>query len=233
METITLLVVLFVLLAFTGLLIFSIRAGRKTKQAQAQIAQTLGVTPVEPDETLLAQIAAVYPAAKSADKPRYSLHNVSRRALPDGELFLFDLVDRDIESDSWIERQAVAIRSNRLRLPPFQMFPKVDTAKYGLGGLANAIVEWGAAQAGTPMSFPEFPTLQARYAVTSTDPEAARRFFDEDKARYFAKTEYYNLHAGGNLFTFAEMLPGFKTSDPAQMTQRINRALEMYRLFQE
>lgn len=101
METVTLLVLLLVLLAFTALLIFSIRAGRKTRQAQAQIAQTLGVTPVEPDETLLAQIAAVY-----------------------------------------------------------------------------------------------------------------------------------NIHVGGNLFTFAEMLPGFKPGDPAQMTQRINRALEIYRLFQ-
>ncbi len=232
METVTLLVLLFILLAFTALLIFSIRAGRKTRQVQAQIAQTLGVTPVEPDKTLLAQIAAVYPTAKAADKPRYSLHNVSRRALPDGELFLFDLVDRDIESDSWIERQAVAIRSENLRLPPFQMSPKVDAAKYGLGGLANALVEWGAAQAGTPVPFPEFPAFQARYAVTSSDPEAARRFFDEDKARYFAKTEYYNVHAGGNLFTFAETLPGFKPSDPAQMTQRINRALEIYRLFQ-
>ncbi len=232
METVTLLVLLFILLTFTGLLVFSIRAGRKTRQVQAQIAQTLGVTPLEPDETLLAQIATVYPTAKAADKPRYSLHNVSRRALPDGELFLFDLVDRDTESDSWLERQAVAIRSNRLRLPPFQMFPKVDAAKYGLGGLANVIVEWGVSKVGTPVQFPEFPAFQARYAVTSSDPEAARRFFDEDKARYFSKTEYYNVHAGGNLFTFAETLPGFKPGDPAQMTQRINRALEMYRLFQ-
>lgn len=232
METITLLVLLLILLVFTGLLIFSIRTSRKTKQAQAQTAQTLGVTPVEPDESLPAQIAAVYPTAKAADKPRYSLHNVSRRALPDGELFLFDLVDRDIESDSWMERQAIAICSESLRLPPFQMFPKVDTAKYALGGLANAIVEWGIAQAGTPVQFPDFPAFQARYTVTSTNPEAARRFFDEDKARYFAKTEYYNIHAGGSLFTFAEMLPGFKPGDPAQMTQRINRALEIYRLFQ-
>ena len=232
METVTLLVLLLVLLAFTSLLIFSIRAGRKTKQVQAQIAQTLGVTPVEPDETLLAQIAAVYPTAKAADKPRYSLHNVARRALPDGELFLFDLVDRDIESDSWTERQAVAIRSDSLRLPPFQMYPKIDTSKYALGGLANALVEWGVAKAGTPVQFANFPAFQARYAVTSSDPEAARRFFDEDKVRYFSKTEYYNVHAGGNLFTFAETLPGFKPSDPAQMTQRINRALEMYRLFQ-
>lgn len=74
--------------------------------------------------------------------------------------------------------------------------------------------------------------FQARYAIISPDPEAVRRFFDEDKARYFANTEYYTLHASGDLFTFAEIEPGFKVNDPARMTRRINRALEIYRLFQ-
>lgn len=230
METAPFLVVLLILLVFAGLTFFSITASRKTEKANAQMAHMLSMTPVESDETLLSQISALYPTP--GDKPRHSLHNLTRRALSDGDLFVFDLMDRDSESDSWIERQAVAIRSDSLRLPPFQMYPKVDTSKYGLGGLANAIVEWGVAKVGTPVRFPEFPAFQARYAVTSTDPEAARRFFDEDKARYFANTEYYNLHAGGQLFTFAEMQPGIKTNDPTQMTRRINRALEIYRLFQ-
>ncbi len=188
------------------------------------------MTPVEPDETLLAQIPALYQTP--GNKPRHSLHNVSRRLLPDVELFLFDLVDRDIESDSWIERQAVAIRSDSLRLPPFLIYPKVDTSKYALGSLANAIVEWGASKVGTPVNFPEFPAFQARYAVTSTDPEAARLFLDEDKTRYFSKTENYGLRAGGSLFTFAEIEPGFKLNDPTHLTRRIQRALEVYRLFQ-
>lgn len=230
MEALTLVVVLLILLVFTGLLIFSITTSRKAKEAKAQIMQTLGMTPVEPDETLLTEISALYQTP--GNKPRHSLHNVSRRTLPDGELFVFDLVDRGIESDSWIERQAVAIRSRTLRLPPFQIYPKVDASQYALGGLANAIVEWGVSKVGTPVNLPEFPAFQARYAITSADPEAARRFLDETKARYFAKTEYFNVRAGGNLFTFAEIEPGFKTNDPAQMTRRIQRALEIYRLFQ-
>lgn len=231
METVTILVVLIILLLFTGLIVFSITNSRNVKQKQAQRTQALGMTPIEPDAALLAQIAALYPSR--ADKPRYSLHNVSRRALPDGELFLFDLVDRDIESDSWIERQAVAIRSERLQLPPFQMYPKVDASKYGLGGLANALVEWSVSTVGTPVQFAQFPAFQARYAISSTNPQAVQTFFDEDKARYFANSEYYNLHASGHLFTFAEMQPGLKASDVELLSRRINRALEIYRLFQK
>lgn len=231
MEITAILIVVLILLAFTGLLIFSITTSRRAKEARAQMAQTLGVTPVEPDAALLAEISALYQTP--GNKPRHSLHNVGRRLLPDGELFVFDLVDRDIESDSWLERQAVAIRSASLRLPPFQIYPKVDTSKYALGGLANAIVAWGISKVGTPVNFPEFPAFQARYAITSTDPEAVRRFFDEDKARYFARTENYALRAGGGLFTFAEIEPNFKLNDPAQMSRRINRALEIFRLFQE
>jgi len=230
METLTILALLLILLVFAGMVIFSITTTRRAKEAKAQMAQTLGMTPVEPDPTLLAQISALYRTPGTT--PRYSLHTVTHRNLPDGELFLFDLVDRDIESDSWIEHQAVEIRSHTLRLPPFQLYPKVDAAKYALGGLANAIVEWGVSKVGTPVPFPEYPDFQTRYAVTSTDPEAARRFFAEDKARYFANTENYALRASGSLFTFAEIELGFKLNDPAQMTRRINRALEIYRLFQ-
>lgn len=231
METPTILAVLLILLVFAGMVWFTVTVSRKERESKAQMAQMLGMTPVEPDPTLLAQISALYQTP--GNNPRHSLRNVTRRSLPDGELFLFDLIDRDGESNSWIERQAVAIRSHTLRLPPFQFYPKVDTSKYALGGLANKIVEWGVSKVGTPVQFPEFPAFQARYTVSSNDPEAVRRFFDEDKARYFVKTEYYGLHADGSLFTFAEIEPGFKTSDPSLMTRRINRALEIYRLFQQ
>lgn len=230
METTTLIVLLLILLVFAGLIVFSITSGRRARKTKAQMAHTLGMTPVEADATLLAQISALYQTP--GNRPRHSLHNVTRRSLPDGELFLFDLVDRDTEGDSWIERQAVAIRSNTLRLPPFQLYPRVDVSKFSLGGLTNAMVEWGISKVGTQVNFPEYPAFQARYAVTSAAPEAVRRFFDEDKARYIANTEFYTLHAKGNLFTFAEIEPDFKVNDPAYITRRINHAIEIYRLFQ-
>lgn len=231
MEPLTVLALLLILLVFAGLVIFSIMATRRAKEAKTQMAQTLGMIPIsQPDYALLEQIAGLY--RSDWGTATYELRNVSRRILPDGELFLFDLVDTSGDGDSITESQGVAIRSSTLRLPPFQLYPKVDTSKYALGGLANRIVEWGVSKSGTLVQFPEFPAFQARYAITSTDPDAVRRFFDEDKARYFPNTESYTLHAGGNLFTFAEIEPGFKVNDPTHMTRRINRALEIYRLFQ-
>lgn len=80
-----------------GLLIYSSLASRREKQASARMAQTLRLMPVKPEEALLTQISALYQTA--GNTPRHSLHNVTRRQLPDGEHFLFDLVDRDTESD--------------------------------------------------------------------------------------------------------------------------------------
>lgn len=232
METFTILAMLLILLIFAGLLIFSITVTRRAKEARTQIMQALDMTPVpEPDSALLGQIASLYrvPWVTSKDE----LLNVSRRLIPDGELFLFDLLDTSGDSNSIIESQAIAIRSNTLRLPPFQVFPKVDMGKSAFGGLANAIVQFAVSKVGAPVKFPEFPAFEARYTVTSTDPESARRFFDEDKIRYFSCTEYYALRAGGNLFIFTEIMPRFKLNDPSQMTRRINRALEVYQLLQQ
>ncbi len=234
METsgiITFLAVLFIVLVFVGMLWFTVTASRKEKEAKAQMARMLGATPVpQPDAALVEKIDALYRTPWAAS--RYVLRNVSRRTLPDGEMFLFDLVDNSGDGDSITENQAVAIRSTTLRLPPFQFYPKLDTSKYALGKLANTIVEWGASKVGAPVNFPEYPAFQARYSVTSSDPQAVTQFFDERLARYFAGTEYYSLHAGGDLFVFAEVEPGFNAKDQSHLSRRINRALEIYRLFQ-
>lgn len=232
MDSTTLVVVVLFLLVFTLMIFGTIFFARKEKATKAQLAQVLGMTPVpEPDATLARKIFALYHT--SWGTASYKLRNVSRRPLADGELFLLDLVDTSGDGDSTTENQAVVIHSPTLRLPPFQFYPKVDPQKYALGGLANKIVEWGVSKAGKPVSFPEYPAFAARYAVTSDDPPAVQRFFDEPMARYFAGTEYYTLHAADDLFVFSEIEPGLKTSDPVQMTRRVDRALEIYRLFQK
>lgn len=86
---------------------------------------------------------------------------------------------------------------------------------------------------GQPVSFPEYPAFATRYTVTSDDPPAARRFFDERLANYFATTQFYTLHAAGNLFVFAEIGPGFKSGDQSHLARRIDRALEVYHLFRQ
>jgi len=56
---------------------------------------------------------------------------------------------------------------------------------------------------------------------------------DEPLARFFSQTEMYTLHAAGDLFTFAEMNPNFKTGDLESMTRRVNRALAIFRALQK
>jgi hypothetical protein len=225
------LIVLLVLLAFTAMVYFAVSISRKEKERKMQVAQLLGMTPLaQPDAALEEKIFSLH--HKSWVTAKYELRNVFRRLLPDGELFLFDLVDTSSDGDSSAQNQAVAIRSATLRLPPFQFYPKVDTTKYALGGLANKIVEWGVSKLGIPVNFPEFPAFDACYAVTSEDPDAMRRFFTESMARYFARTQFYTLHAADDLFVFAEIEPGFKSNDQSHMSRRVNRALEIFRLFQ-
>jgi len=52
---------------------------------------------------------------------------------------------------------------------------------------------------------------------------------DEPLARFFSQTEMYTLHAAGDLFTFAELDPNFKTADAQSIARRVNRALEIFR----
>lgn len=231
MATLTLILVLLFLLVFAGMLILASTLSRKGKEAKAQMAQTLGLTPhPQPDGAFLEKISALRRAPFGISK--YELRNVSRRPLPDGELLLFDLIDVASDSDTIAENQAVAIRSDTLHLPNFHLFPKVDPEKYALGRLANRVVDWGGSKLGTPVKFPEFPAFEGRYAVSSTNPDAVRRFFDAEKARYFSNTQNYTVRAEGDLFIFAEIEPGFNINDPSHMSRRIDRALEIYRLFQ-
>ncbi|MDI6695239.1 MAG: hypothetical protein QME21_09345 [Anaerolineales bacterium] len=202
------------------------QSNRKEKETKQQVAQSLGFSPLEADTNLTEKISSLY--QRTWTNKSYQLRHVARRVIPEGEMFLFDLLDASMEDDSPIERQAVALISPSLNLPPFTLFPKASQ-QYALSGLANRIVEWGMSQIGEPVAFPQFPALTARYVITSPDPDELHRLMDEPLARFFSQTEMYTLHAAGDMFTFAEIDPHFKTADLQSMTRRVNRALEIFR----
>jgi hypothetical protein len=218
------------LLLFGWIITMSVQSSRKEKETKKQVIQSLRFSSFDVDESLAEKISSLYQRPWS--KNSYQLRNVSRRRIPDGEIFLFDLVDTSGEDDSWVERQAVAIISSSLNLPPFAFFPK-SNQKYALSGLANRIVEWGMSKIGEPVAFPQYPALAERYVITSQDSDGLRLFMDESLARFFGQTEMYMLHAAGNIFTFAEMDPNFKTADIQSMTRRLNRAMEIFRALQK
>ncbi len=214
------------LLVFGWIVYMSLQSARKEKETKEQVAQSLGFFPLEADENLTEKISSLY--RRTWSKRSYQLRHVSRRVIPEGEMFLFDLLDISSDDDSSVERQAVALISPALNLPPFTLFPKAGR-NYALSGLTNRIVAWGMSKIGEPVAFPQFPALTERYVLASSDPDGLRRFMDEPLARFFSQTEMYTLHAAGDVFTFAELDPNFKTADLQSMTRRVNRALEIFR----
>lgn len=209
-----------------GLLVFAIsRSSRRDREAKQKVIRQLGFRPIEADTSLTEKIYGLYRRAGAPN--RYELRNISGKVILDGEMYLFDLVETSGEDDSWIENQAVAIISAHLSLPRFTFFPKASE-KFLLSSLANKVVMWGMSKIGTPVAFPEYPALNARYVVTADDTDAMRRFLDEPLAHYFAQTQMYMIHAAGDIFTFSEMNQNFKTGDLESMSRRIQHALDIF-----
>lgn len=219
------------LLFFAGMIYLAITSTRKEAEQKKQNAQSLGFSPVEADSMLTDEIAALY--RRPGTQTRYELRNVSRRVIPDGEMYLFDLVDTSGEDDSWTERQAVAIISQHLNMPPFNLFPKADQ-KYAISGLANKVLEWGMSFVGKQIDFPEYPEFTSRYIVTSNEAtDWVRGYFDQHLAGYFSRTKMFMIHAAGNIFTFSKMGTKLGDGDPSVISQRVNNALEVFRALQK
>jgi len=227
MEITAILFLIGFIAVFGFLLYFAIQSNRKEKEAKQQIARSLGFIPFSPDPMLTERISRLYQRAGRSGK--YELRNGFRKMTPDGEMYLFDLVETSGEDDSWLERQAVAVISPYLKLPPFMFFPRPDE-KYALGGLTSKVMEWGLSFVGTPVQFPDFPEFNKRYSVASIDPTGVEAYFNDEIARYFAGTQMYTLHAGDDMFTFSELDPSSRTITPETISRRVNRALDIARI---
>jgi hypothetical protein len=228
MDVNSILIAFGVLAFFAFILYLGIRSGRADSDNKRQLAQMLGFTIIEPDEGLNEKISNLY-QHKSQNK-KYQFRHVSCKMLPDGEMLLFDLIETSGEDDSITEQQAVAIISPQLELPGFMLHPKVDAEKYFIGGLANKMIRWATTFVGEPVDFPEFPEFQNKYIVSSLDPEPVRRYFDSSLAQALARTSMYRVYACGDTFTFSQLSTQVKAPNRESLSQRINQALDVYRL---
>jgi hypothetical protein len=230
MDITTALILLGFLFVFGLVVYLSIQSSRKELQNKRQLAQNLGFTPIEADEKLIIKISSPY--RLPGTKNQFMIQNVSRKVIPDGEIYLFDLLETSSDENTTSENQAVAVTSQYLNIPQFTFFPKADP-KYALSGMANRVMEWAMSRVGRATTFPEFPEFNARYIVTSdNDPQFIRAFLDSRRAQFFAQTQLYTLHALGDMFTFSEVDPQFKKLDQEILSRRVNRALEIFRQFQ-
>jgi len=229
MELSSILLLIVFLAIFGGMIYLTIRSSANDRKAKNELASQVGFVPNEVSPALIIKFSRLY---QRSGREKFDLRNVFQRKLPDGEMYIFDLVDTSGEDDSWTETQAVAVVSQYLKLPHFTLFPKADE-KYALSGVANRILEWGMSFVGKPISFPNAPVFNSKYATTSKEPEMARTFMDESLLRYFSQTQMYIVHAMGDMFTFNEMDPKLKKMDQESMSRRINRAMEIFHALQK
>jgi hypothetical protein len=150
--------------------------------------------------------------------------------MPDCDMVLFDLVDTSGDDTSTTEKQAVAVISHHLHLPPFVIFPKLST-EGGLTDLANRVIGYVVAKFGQPVEFPEVPEFDQRYFVSSPDPEGTRQFLDESRLRRLAKTGLAGINACGDIFTLSRIDLAARTIRRETVGERVNQALDVFAIF--
>lgn len=235
MAEIKLMVVALVIGLFALIVTWMILAERKSRAAQRQALQSLGLAAVDPPPGDLAQkIAQLYRAIRKhhrhAANDRYELRNVFGKRLHHGEMYIFDLVNTSGDEDSVTESQAVAMVSPHLNLPPFMIVPKSDIP--GLtSDLGNKLLGWVVERFGNLVEFPQAPEFTQRYLVSSPEPDAVRQFLDETRLRRLAKTRLVGVHASGDIFTLARMDMMAKSDTRQLLSERIDQAQAVFTIF--
>jgi hypothetical protein len=220
-------------IALVGMAI--VRSARAERKRRSEIALTLGFTPVEPTPDFNAMVNALYGKLRVGRQPgdgaQYHLSNVFGRHSADAEMFLFDLKDKSGDDASRTERQAVLIVSPHLDMPAFVIFPRADVDGV-LSKLGNRLLEWVISRWGDPVEFPDAPDFERRYIVTAPEPDAARRFLDEDRLGRLAETRLLNIHAWGNMFTLARIDFAAKADTVETASERVDLARSLFEAFQ-
>jgi hypothetical protein len=229
MQYLGIVIVLCLLAIFVYVVYMMATSARKTKELKHELAASLGFTAVDPSEELLYWISSAYPKYKASRQ--FELKNVSRKSHPDGTIFLFDLIDTAGEDDSYLAEQAVAAISPSLQLPNFFIFPKADSEGW-LTDLANKTLLWMVGRIGNPLDFTDFPEFSRRYLVSASDPEAARSFLRPHILNQLASTRFLSIAANENVFILSSIDWHRKPLDRQILSERINRALQFFTLFQ-
>jgi hypothetical protein len=229
MDYVALVIVVSVVLIFGALIYGTITSNRKDREKKQGIARSLGFTPVDADETLSAQIEQAYSLHKRSR--RYELKHLSRKNLPDAEMFLFDLIDHSGDNDSVAEQQAVAMISARLNLPQIMIYPKAEMGGWA-GGLGNKLLTWAASKAGTLLAFPDNPEFEQRYMVSSLEPELAHSFFDFDKCKRLARIRLMTVQGRGSTFVLSTIGPSRDLDMLEMVRERVYQAMDVFDIFQ-
>lgn len=98
----------------------------------------------------------------------------------------------------------VAVRSPRLRMPRFSLFPKVDQEGM-LADLANRALGLLLEQVGGQIAFTSPGDFVRRYLVAGPDEQAVREYLTEERRQQLGETRSWSLQAEGDLFVLDEL----------------------------
>ena len=217
------------LLIFVATIAWIITANRKESTKLQETAHTLGFQPIESSAELVAQISGVY--RRHRPQMEYRLENVYQRRMPDGDLYLFDLVGDSGENGNQNEQQSLAVVSPHLNLPHFLLFPRAELA--GLAGsLANRLLEWAASQAGEQIEFPDAPGFDERYLLASLEPEQARLFFHPSLLAQLGQTRHGAVQGWGQVFIYSQVVFSRAPAAQESLSQRVTEARNILRILQ-
>ncbi len=207
---------------------YSIRKDKEENIRKLQLTRNLEFTPVEPDQVFTDRINQLY--HQIPGKSIFELRNVSHMTIPDGEMFLFDLVNTAGEGDSNTEEQAIAVVSQYLNLPEFTIYPQLDIHGFG-SKFANTLVRWVVSKVGDSLDFPEHLEFQKRYLVSSQDEQGTREFLDGRKLHMLAQVQLLGIHAGGDLFVLSKFDQVSKPVNRESFSERISQAVDVFQIF--
>lgn len=228
MEVLAPFFVVLIILVFGLVIYLLVRHQEAAKTRKSLIARELGFTPYQPDEAFFNQIIQLY--ERKWGKTSFELNNVFHKRIPDGDLYLFDLINTAGEEENLIEEQAIAVVSRYLDLPKFTLFPQIGDEGVGVN-FTNKLLRWVVSKAGDPVDFTGHPDFQERYLVSSPHEIQTRQFLDDRKLHLLAQLRMTGVHAGGSMFVVSRFFQESQSINRDQISKRITNAMDIFQVF--
>lgn len=213
-----------------GSALVAIRSQRAKQQALREALRSLGFIPAEPTPELVRRLTYLHAGATAGDKQsskqKYEVKNVFSRRFGDGEMFVFDLEEKDSDSGH-TERQGIAVVSERLKLPRFTLVPRTG-GEGTLSKLADRAIAWASRKVGAQVEFPNHPELSRHYLVHSPDADATRRFLESGRLNRLAETRHVFIRAADDVFTVSSVVSTTAPVGAEQLRERVDRAAKVF-----
>jgi len=226
--------VLFILLIVlvVGVSIYWLYARDKKRSLQKQnLALELGFQLVKDiDPGLTSRIVQFHQKSKSQN---LRVRNVFTRAQSDCTLYLFDLLDYSGDSVTYLVDGAIAVLSPSLHLPRFSIYPRIGD-RSRVSGWADALLEKMALSRMDRIVLGTNPYFEANYYLFGGNEQEVREFLTDDNLSYFSEYKFWQIEAGGDLFTFANLesrrnMGANLQTDPRTRLQEALNLLDLFR----